>query len=776
MADGMVAGKEWTGRLEDPALLRGEGRYADDVRPANVATAVFVRAPVAYANITALDVSAARAAPGVIAVLTSADMADTASVSGPMPQTDRHGKPISRVHRPVLAHGQVRHVGEPVVLVVAESAAAAQDAAELVTVEYDSLTPVTTVLAAVAPGAPQIWPDVPGNVALDWVGPADADGARAAAIEAAFARAAFIGRMETPNQRLVVATMEPRAATAFYDPQGGYTLRCGTQGAAGIAHQVMMTMKLGPDQLRVLSSEDVGGGFGMKASSYPEYPALLHAARIVGRPVHWVSSRSEAFVSDNQGRDNHWTAEMAMDQDGRFLAARIEGVAGLGAYITGVGAFANTINLIACLPGMYDIPLVSVHVRCVLTNTVPIGPYRGAGRPEINFLLERLVEGCATASGIDPVELRRRNLIQPAAIPYTTAVDTVYDSGDFPTIFETAVARADYAGFPARRAASAAQGKLRGFGVGCFLENSGGVPEEPARITFPGDGLIHVSINSVSQGQGHVTVFGDVAARYLGVPREQVKLTCGDSRNDVPGMGAVASRSAMMVGGAIVQTAQAVLAKARQAAGLLLQADPAALVYENGSFRVGSGTGAGAGLSLIEVAARAHDLAGQGVIGEKLDTMTKLVAKLAFPNGCHIAEVEIEPETGSVTVARYTAVDDCGNVLNPTIVAAQIQGAVAQGLGQALSEDTVYDPESGQLVAGSFMDYAMPRADNVPTVDGIHVEVPCTTNPLGVKGTGEAGTTAAPSAIINAILNALPPGTEISMPATSEKIWRALRA
>ena len=765
--EGTLRHHAWHGRLEDPPLLRGQGRFADDIRPGDCAHAVFVRATVASATLTRVDATAARAMPGVLAVLTGADLAalDLGSVSGPMPQPDRFGQMARTLPRPVLAVDRVRHVGEPVAMVIASSAAAAQDAAEAVVVEFDVLPAVTSVLAAIAPDAPQVWPELAGNVVFDWVGPADPDGTRAAAIDAAFASAAHVARATTPNQRLVVASMEPRAATASYDPAADqYLLRAPSQGASGIAMQVSMCMKLKPGQLRVVT-DDVGGGFGMKASGYPEYPALLLAARRLGRPVHWVSARSEAFLSDNQGRDNHWTAELALDANGRFLAARIEGVAGVGAFVTGVGIYANTGNLIACLPSVYDIPLIGLHVRCVVTNTVPIGPYRGAGRPEINFLMERLVEAAAEVSGIDPVEIRRRNLIPAASMPYSTAVDTVYDSGDFPAVFEAAVKKADYAGFAARRAASAARGKLRGIGVGCFLENSGGVPEEPARISFPKTGGITVSVNPVPQGQSHVTVFGDVAADLLGVPREQITMTFGDSIRDVPGMGAVASRSAMLTGGAIAQCAQAVLGKARTLAAQLLQTTPEALHYSEGRFS----TAAGAGLTLLEVAARA------GEIGESLDTTEKLVARLAFPNGCHVAELEIDPETGHSTLLRYTAVDDCGRILNPTVVEAQIHGGVAQGVGQALFEDTVYDPDSGQLLAGSFMDYAMPRADHLPMIDSTHIQIPCTTNPLGVKGTGEAGTTAAPPAIINAIMNALPKGADLAMPATPERVWLALQ-
>ncbi|TPG52415.1 xanthine dehydrogenase family protein molybdopterin-binding subunit [Roseomonas nepalensis] len=755
-------------RVEDEALLRGLGRYSDDETTEGAAAAIFLRSPHAHALIRGIDAAAARALPGVRAVLTGADLAGLGSVTSPMPVRGRDGAPIRPVHRPALAAERVRHLGEPVALVVAETVAGAQDAAEAVVVDYDPLPAVTDPAAALAPGAPALWPEeAPGNLALDWAGPPDPDGTKAAAVEAAFARAALVARVSVPIGRLVVASLEPRAATASFDPgTGRYTLLAGSQGAAGLRQGVAASMGIPEDALRVVS-HDVGGAFGMKSGNYPEYPALLRAAERLGRPVRWVSTRSEAFLTDNQGRGSDWTAELALDEEGRFLALRVEGLADLGAYLTQAAAFVPTGLVMMCLPAMYDIPHVAIRTRCAFTNTVPTGPYRGAGRPEINLLLERAVEEAARVRGEDGAALRRRNLIPPARMPYATAVGTTYDSGDFPAVLEAALRAADHAGFPARRAEAEARGRLRGIGLACFLENAGVMPDEPARIAFAPDGTVSVSINAVSSGQGHETVFGDLAAERLGVPRAAVRVTRGDSDRDVPGFGAVASRSAMTAGGAIAVTADEVLRKARPVAALLLQAqEEEVVVFEGGRFTAG---GAGA-VGLIEVAARAAEL------GTPLDTTAKVTAPTTFPNGCHVAEVEIDPETGATKVVSYVAVDDCGRVLNAMVVEGQIMGGVAQGLGQALTERVAMEAD-GQLVSGSFMDYALPRAEDVPEIQGRHIEVPATTNPLGVKGTGEAGTTAAPPAILGAIANALPPGaaSRLVLPATAERVWRALQ-
>jgi carbon-monoxide dehydrogenase large subunit len=759
-------------RVEDDALLRGQGRYGDDVKPQGALAAYFLRSPHAFAKIERVDASAAKSAPGVVAVYTAADLAPAHyhSISHGHPIPGRCGKPPFSPHRPTLAETRVLHVGEPVAMVVASSAAAAQDAAEKIVVHYEEMAPVTEVRAAVAPGAPQLWPEAPGNVGFDWTAPPDPEGKKQAALDKAFAEAAHVVRVELVNQRLVVASLEPRTASASYDEAAkAFTLRCGTQGFASVRGQVAGALNMKPEELRVIT-DDLGGAFGMKGWCYPEYVAMLHAARELKRPIHWVSTRSEAFVTDNQGRDSFWNAELALSKRGKFLGLRVNCLGNLGAYFTGVAHFVFTTHVSGCLPTVYDIPHAQVNTRCVFTNTLPTGPYRGAGRPEASYLIERLIDAASAATGIDAAELRRRNLIQPGQIPYTTAFGNTYDSGDFPAVFELALAKADYAGFAARKKAAKKQGRLRGIGIGCYLEIAGAFPEEAARISFPGGDKAIVSIGAGGSGQGHPTVFPAVAARRLGIAPSQVTLTSGDSARDVPGFGAVASRSAMYVGGAIAVTADKVIEKGKKVAAMLLQAAEGEVDYRDGKFRVKERE-----ISLFEVAERAVELKKQGVIPESLDTQGATKGPPSFPNGCHVAEVEIDPDTGAVAIVNYIAVGDCGNVLDEIIVEGQIHGGVAQGLGQALTENTVYD-QGGQLVSGTFMDYAMPRAHDMPALKVEHHAIACKTNPLGVKGTGEAGTTAAPPALLNAILNALPPGSQLDMPATAERIWAALNA
>lgn len=765
---------QWEGRIEDDALLRGLGRFGDDVKPEGALHAHFVRSPHAFATIERIDVEAAKKAKGVVAVLTAADLAASHyhSISHPVPIPDRTGKPAHGPHRPALAESRVMHVGEPVAMVVAKSAAAAQDAADLVAVDYTPLDPVTDMRAATAPGAPQLWGDAPGNVAFDWTAPPDPEGKVKAALDRAFKDAAHVVRVELVNQRLVAAAIEPRAATASYDEKAGqYVLRVPTQGVGGMHMHMAESLGIKPQELRVLT-EDVGGGFGMKHSTYPEYLTMLHAARALKRPVHWVSSRSEAFLTDNQGRDSLWTAELALNKRGRFLALRVDGVGNVGAYFTGVAHFIVTLHVSGCLPTVYDIPVAQVNSRCVYTNTVPTGPYRGAGRPEASYLLERLIDAAAGATGIDAAELRRRNLIAPDKIPYTTPFGNTYDSGDFTGAFERALTLADYDGFAARKKAAKKAGKLRGIGLGCYLEIAGAWPEEAARVTFPGGAKVNVSIGSGASGQAHQSVFGRLLARRLGIEPAAVTLTAGDSARDVPGFGAVASRSAFMVGSAIVETASQVVAKGKRVAAMLLQAGEDDIDYTQGRFSVKN---SGREVTLFEVAERAAELARQGVIPESLDTLGKVKLPQSFPNGCHVAEVEIDPDTGALEIVSYVAVGDCGNVLDDVVVEGQVHGGVAQGLGQALVESTIYDA-SGQLVSGSFMDYGLPRADLVPAMKVEHFQVACKTNPVGAKGTGEAGTTAAPPALMNAILDALPKGARLDMPATPARVWEALQA
>jgi len=761
-----------TGRVEDDALLRGHGQFGDDVKTAGALSAAFVRSPHAFARITGIDAAVAKAAPGVMAVLTAADLneAHYHSLSHGHPIPGRNGGMPFSPHRPVLAGERVMHVGEPVAMVVAATAAQAQDAADLVAVTYEEMAPVTDAREAVKPGAPALWDEAAGNVGFDWVAPADPDGKKQAALDRAFKDAAHIVKVELVNQRLVVASLEPRIATASYDAQSGrFTLRCPTQGFASVRAQVAGAMNIKPEELHI-QTDDVGGAFGMKGWVYPEYVAMLHAARVIGKPIHWVSTRSEAFVTDNQGRDSFWTAELALSKRGRFLGLRVDCIGNLGAYFTGVAHFVFTTHVSGCLPTVYDIPHAQVNARCVFTNTVPTGPYRGAGRPEASYLMERVIDAAADQTGIDPAELRRRNLIDPARMPYTTAFGNTYDSGEFPAIFERALSVADYAGFAARKKAAKKQGKLQGIGIGCYLEIAGAFPEEAARISFPGGDKVIVSIGSGGSGQGHPTVFPKVVAHKLGIDPASVTLSSGDSDRDVPGFGAVASRSAMYVGGAISVTADAVLAKGKRVAAMMLQANEDDVVYRAGKYSVKNREA-----TLFEVAAHAADLARQGVIPESLDTTDKVKAPPSFPNGCHVAEVEVDPATGAVEIVNYCAVGDSGNLLDETVVTGQVHGGVAQGLGQALAENTVYDA-GGQLVTGSFMDYAIPHAHLVPMMTIEHHAVACRTNPLGTKGTGEAGTTAAPPAVMNAILDALPKGAKLDMPATPDRVWQALQS
>jgi len=763
----------WTGRVEDDALVRGQGRFGDDVKPDGALAAYFVRSPHAFAKIVRIDIAAAKSAPGVVAVLTAADLEASHyhSISHPHPIPGRGGKVAVSPHRPVLAGERVMHVGEPVAMVVASSAAAAQDAADMVVVDYEPQTPVTDIRAAILPGAPQLWPDAPGNIGFDWTAPADADGKKQAALDRAFKDAAHVVRVELVNQRLVVASLEPRSASASYDAdKKQFTLRCGTQAVGSMRGNVVGAMNIKPEELRVLQ-DDVGGAFGMKGSLYPEYVALLHAARDLKRPVHWVSTRSEAFVTDNQGRDSFWTAELALSKRGRFLGLRVNCLGNMGAYFTGVAHFVVTTHVSGCLPTVYDIPHAQLNSRCVFTNTLPTGPYRGAGRPEASYLMERIIDAAADQTGIDAAELRRRNLIAPDKIPYTTPFGNNYDSGDFPGAFERALTLADYAGFAVRKKAAKKAGRLRGIGIGCFLEIAGAFPEEAARVTFPGDKKLNVSVGAGGSGQGHPTVFPKVAARRLGIDPAAVTLLSGDSARDVPGFGAVASRSAMMTGSAIARCTDLVIEKGKRVAAMLLQAAETDVDYRDGKFKV---AGSAREVSLFDVAERAAELARTGVIPESLDTQASVKLPPSFPNGCHVAEVEIDPDTGALEIVSYVAIGDCGNVLDDVIVEGQIHGGVAQGLGQALTENTVYDA-GGQLVSGSFMDYAMPRAHNMPAMRVQHFAVACKTNPLGVKGTGEAGTTAAPPALINAILDALPKGAALDMPATPDRIWQALQ-
>jgi carbon-monoxide dehydrogenase large subunit len=656
------------------------------------------------------------------------------------------------------------HVGDAVAMVVAESPAAAQDAADLVQVEYEELTPVIELDAAMK-AATQLHADAPGNLCVDWPGPVPSED-NEREVAAIIKGAAHVARVRVIHQRLVVASLETRGAAGQYDAASdSYTLHACSQSADGMRGQAASIIGVPNEKLRVIT-RDVGGAFGMKTTCYPEYIAVLVAARKVGRPVHWQSTRSEAFISDAQARDAATEVELALDDKGKFLALKMRHLCNQGAYVANAGININTNNFARCLPGMYRIPKVDVGVACYFSNRVPIAPYRGAGRPEANYALERAVEEAARVIGMDPVRLRKKNLIPPSAMPFKTPINS-YDSGDFPGIVEQALELSDYANFNKRKREAARRKKLRGIGISCMLEHSGATPMEQASLAFSdGDRLI-LGCNVQSTGQSHATVFGQLLADKLGIEPARIEHRHGDTALGLTGGASVGSRSAMCAGNAIMHTADVMLTKGKKVASSLLEASEHDIQYRNGQFEV---VGTDRKISLFETARRAKEL------GENLDTKDKFDTPLTFPNGCHIAEVEIDPDTGHVDLVTYTAVDDCGNPLDTTIVEGQVHGSLAQGLGQALVENAVYDATSGQLVSGSFMDYGMPHAHTMPIeLREALRPAPAKTNPLGVKGTGEAGTTAAIAAVMNAISHAIPNGAadHMGMPATPAKVWEA---
>ncbi len=756
-------------RVEDEALVTGRGHFTDDPRLPNQAYAAFVRSPHAHARILAVNVDEARKAKGVLAVLTAADMqaAGVGSCSRHPPMVGRGGAKMVMPFRPALAGEKVMHGGEAVAIVVAESLPLALDATDLVQVDYEELPAVIELDDAKKPAA-QLFAEAPGNLIIDWPGPQPSED-NEREVEQIIKQAAHVARVTVTNQRMVVASLETRGATGVYDAANdSYTLHACSQSAEALRGQGAAVMGVPPDKLRVLT-QDVGGAFGMKTPFYPEYAALLVAARKLGRPVHWQSTRSEAFVTDTQARDTVTHAELALDDKGKFLALRVRHLCNQGAYVSTAGININTANFARCLPGMYRLPKVDVGIACYFTNKVPIGPYRGAGRPEANFALERVVEEAARLTGIDSVRLRKKNLIPSSAMPYKTAIGQTYDSGDFPAIVDQALALAGYADFKKRKREASRRRKYRGIGVSCMLEHAGGMPLESASLDFPGGDKLILGLNVQSTGQGHATVFGRLLADKLGIDPALIEHRHGDTAMGLVGFASVGSRSAMCAGSAIMHTADVLLEKGRKIAAGLLEASEGDIGYRAGQFEV---VGTDRKVSLFEVARRAHDM------GESLDTKDKAETPLTFPNGCHIAEVEIDPETGQVDLVTYTAVDDCGNPLDLMIVEGQVHGSIAMGLGQALVENAVYDAGSGQLVAGSFMDYGMPHAHTMPLElrEALH-PVPARTNPLGVKGTGEAGTTAAIAAVMNAISNAIPNGAadHMEMPATPAKVWEACR-
>jgi len=756
------------GRAEDRRLLTGGGEFTDDFTVPDQAFAAFLRAPVAHADIRNIDTTAAEAAGGVLGIYTSADLQHLGTFPCSKPPVDRPGNDLVVPPRHVLAVDRVRHVGEPIACVVAETYDAALDAAELIDLTLETLPAVQDVETAVSPDAVQLYANADRNVAIDWTF-GDADAA-----ESVFDNAAHVARISIDNNRLAVCAMEPRAAIASYDSEADkYTLRAGSQGVIGMRDMLANAiLRVDKEKVRVLSG-DVGGGFGMKTQPYPEYAAILVAAKDLGRPVRWTATRGESFLSDNQARDGIIHGELALDADGRFLGLRASVLANMGAYLAN-GPGIATRNMAWCLSGMYALPLIHLNVKCIFTNTAPIGPYRGAGRPEASYVLERLVDQAAADLDVDTIDLRRKNLIPASAMPFQTAVEQVYDSGDFAAVLDAALPVADWAGFPDRQRQSAAQGKIRGIGIACVLEHAGANRTESARVDVDEDGRIVVFTGAQSQGQGHFTSFPQVVAERLGVPPETVVVCEGDSDTAPNGGSTTGSRSLVVCGGAFVEACDALVETGLEMAAYLLEASTADIEYKDGHFLV---AGTDRTVTLKEVAAATTALDWPTTLPPKLAANVDYEAAApTYPNGCHICEVEIDPDTGQTTLCRYAAVDDVGRIVNQTIVDGQVHGAIVQGVGQVLTELCVY-ADDGQLLTGSFMDYAVPRADDLPSFDLAYHPVPCTTNALGAKGAGESGTIGALPAVSNAVMNALRQAgaRDFEMPASPERIWRALQ-
>jgi aerobic carbon-monoxide dehydrogenase large subunit len=760
-------------RSEDGPLLIGRGRFTDDVDLPGQAHAVFVRTPIAHALIRGVDSARALALPGVLAVLTGADA--RAAGLGEIPPAasfpGRGGKPLASAPIPPLAVDRVRYVGEAVAVAIAETPAQAADAAAAVALDLEPLPAAPDALAALAPGAPAIWPDAPGNVAFDWT---DGD---AAAVETAITGAAHVVRVRLHDTRLAPAAMEPRAAIGQWDPADGrYTLIATTQGVAVVRRLLAEgVLKVPVQQLRVVT-HDVGGGFGMKVQAYAEYAALLFAARRVGRPVKWRATRVESFLADTAGRDGILEGELALDAAGRFLALRMRSRVGLGAYVTAFAAVFGTNNTKNCLSSVYRIPVVGIDVTLAFTNAAPLGPYRGAGRPEALYVIERLIDRAALELGLDRVELRRRNLIPSTAMPYRTPNGPIYDSGEFEAVMDRALALADWKGFPARRAAAERAGRLRGIGICCFLEVAGGILDETVELRFRADGTVALHTGAQPMGQGHLSTFPPLIAARLGIDPGAVRLVQGDSDLVPAGTPSVASRSMMMAGSAAALACDSAIDKGRRVAAHYFEAGAPDVEFAAGRFRV---RGTDRAVGLLELAGSARALPGLPAdLADGLDSTGKFVSpQMSFPNGCHVTEVEIDPETGRVTVVGYAAVDDVGRIVHETIVEGQIHGGIAQGLGQVLGEHVVYD-EHGQLLTASFMDYMLPRADDLPPLRVGHHRVPCTTNPLGVKGAGESGVAGALPSAVSAVLDAL--GTRgvrgLDLPMSPARVWAALHA
>ncbi|MDE2607208.1 MAG: xanthine dehydrogenase family protein molybdopterin-binding subunit [Burkholderiales bacterium] len=755
-------------RIEDEGLLKGLGQYTDDLAPAGQLRAVFVRSPYPHARIVSIAKANAEAQPGVVKVVTGAEL--VAAGVQPIPTNPAFkrgdGSPVATPPRRALAHERVRYVGEPVALVVAETMQQARDAAEAVWVEYEELPQVVDLEAATSPGAPVLCPEAPDNVAAE----VRIGDARKAAD--AFGRAAHVVQLEIVNQRVAAVTIEPRSVLAWVAEDGRLTLRMSSQMPSGVRNSLANeVLGIGRDKVRVTVG-DVGGGFGMKTGIYPEDAAVSWAAWTLKRPVKWAADRSEEFLSSFHGRDQRAEAELALAEDGRILALRLRTLANVGAYATATGMVIPMVVGPWVQTSVYDVPVVDFHIRCVLTNTASTAAYRGAGRPEAIFIMERLMDEAARQTGIDRIALRRRNFVRPEQMPYTNALGQTYDVGEFEKIMDEGLDLADWSGFEARHAQSKAQGKLRGLGISTFLEwTSGNVFEERVTVEVRADGMIEVFSAVNQMGQGIATTLAQLVVDVFGVPIEKVRVVLGDTdRGD--GFGSAGSRSLFTGGSALHLGAEKTLETARQLAARSLEAAPADLDYREGRFTV---KGTDLGIDLFELAGRQP---GQHIFTDH----TSAVAGPSWPNGCHVSEVEIDPQTGEVQVVRYASVNDVGRVVNPMIVRGQLDGGAVQGIGQALMEHLTYDVDSGQLLTGSLMDYAAPHADAVACefVTEMNETVPCKNNPLGVKGVGELGTIGAAPSVVNAVADAIARAGKpqaaplLQMPLTPAKVWEVL--
>jgi carbon-monoxide dehydrogenase large subunit len=760
-------------RIEDRRLITGRGRYTADWNLPGQLHAAMLRSDRPHADIVRLDAAPALALPGVHAVITAADL-DAAGFK-PYPwgvaYNGRNDQPMKKARHPILAESRVRFVGQPIAMVVADTAAIAADAVERVVVEYADRPAVASIDAAIAPGAPLVHDEIAGNLAFDF------ESGDAAAVDAAFARARFVTRLTLDSQRLLGVPMEPRACLVAYDAQADrYAMHVPTQGLNGMLGQLTAVTGLAADRFEVIA-QDIGGSFGIRAVPFPEYLAAMVASRRLGRPVKWSGARADSMLADTHGRALRLSGELALDADGRFLAIRFDDFGDLGGYPTAFGAFIATRNLSVTAGGVYRIPAIHVRSRCVYTNTTPVSAYRGAGRPDIAYAIERLVDQAAAEHGFDRVALRRRNFVPPSAMPYATANGNTYDSGEFEAAMDACLAAADWAGFAARRAESARAGRLRGIGIATYLEASGGgtAAKDQVVARFDRSGALHIHSVAMASGQGHETSFSQIVAGALGVAVEDVRYHGSDPRLALVGNGTGGSRSLYGQGSAFKRLGEKLIEVARPHAAGLLECAAADLEYANGAFRV---AGSDRAIGFLELARRlATGIAADAA--HPLDTEAEASSGVTFPNGCHIAEVEIDPATGVARCVAYTCVDDFGRVVSPQLVEGQVHGGVMQGIGQVFGEDAIYDPETAQFLTATFMDYVMPRAGWLPPTIRRHERpVPTTTNALGAKGVGESGCSGALPAVMNAVMDAVRPlgVPPLQMPVTPARLWAALRA